>query len=81
MNRKLHNTLMAMLTSSALLVVTLLASTPAAPETRPQPLVATSSQQDGLGEATPTAHLGHGAKRRIDQSVRMPFFSFFLPKE
>lgn len=81
MNRKLHNTLMAMLTSSALLVVTLLASTPAAPETRSQTLAATTSQAAGVGEVSPAARVSHGVTRRTYQSVRMPFFSFFLPKE
>ena len=81
MNRKLHNTLMALLTSSALLVVTLLASTPAAPVMRSQTLAATTSQETGVGQATPAAHLSHGVTRRTYQSVRMPFFSFFLPKE
>jgi hypothetical protein len=44
-------------------------------------LAATTSQAAGVGEVIPAAQVSHGVTRRTYQSVRMPFFSFFLPKE
>ncbi|MCR6495976.1 hypothetical protein LJB71_06915 [Thermomonas sp. S9] len=78
MNRKLHNSLMAALASSALFVIALLASTPAT-SSAPASLAQDAPLQDaalaGLAPAldAPAARTG---TRPLRQSVRMPFFSF-----
>lgn len=78
MNRKLHNSLMAALASSALFVIALLASTPATPSA-PASLAQDAPLQDtalaGLAPAL-DAPPARGAARTPRQSVRMPFFSF-----
>ena len=82
MNRKLHNSLMAVVSSSALLVVGLLAAVPAQQSLVPQPMVALA-----IAEAAPAdSTLGDGADSTTEaprrqarfrgQSVQMPFFSF-----
>jgi len=83
MNRKLHNTVMAMIASSSLFVLGLLTAGPASPAFAPAPASATlasTTQADGVAshdrtgkvEATPRRHL----RRTHRQSVAMPFFSF-----
>jgi hypothetical protein len=82
MNRKLHNSLMALLSSSTLLLVGMLAGTPGTlPADRES--MAITTPVTPMASATPTEsqHSQRGQNRRTFQSVRMPFFSFFLPKE
>jgi hypothetical protein len=77
MNRKLHNSLMAVVASSALLVFGLLAAVPAQQSLVPHSMVV-------IADATPveSASLDDGAEapRRKShargQTVQMPFFSF-----
>lgn len=77
MNRKLHHSLIAAMTCSAALAVVLLASTPL--DAEPLPTVAASS---ALTQASPASHRAGGRTlARSHQSVRMPFFSFFIPKD
>lgn len=83
MNRKLHNTVMAMIASSSLFVLGLLTSTPAMPGLSPvststqiasidhEDATATGDQADRV-EAAPRRHV----RRSRQQSVAMPFFSF-----
>jgi hypothetical protein len=78
MNRKLHNTLSAVVASSALLVLGLLVAVPAAPAPDLD-IAAIDGMSSDAGEALEAARLdlpapGHAHARR--QSVRMPFFSF-----
>lgn len=75
MNRKLHNSLMALTTSGVMLLVALFASLPATPAA---PGDSSSVAQTA---AAPHNQTLRGPSRRTLQSVRMPFFSFFLPKE
>ena len=86
MNRKLHNTTMAMIASSSLFVLGLLTSTPAIPVLAPAPATAAAASFDAdhamaaeavdqsveQTEATPRRHVRRGRQ----QSVAMPFFSF-----
>lgn len=86
MNRKLHNTTMAMIASSSLFVLGLLTATPAAPTLAPGHASAAATSFDAdhavaaeavdqtveQAEATPRRH----ARRARQQSVAMPFFSF-----
>ena len=83
MNRKLHNSLMAVVASSALLVVGLLAAVPAQQSLLPHPMSvvviadATNDDADALrdpAEGTVDAPRRHSRAR--GQSVQMPFFSF-----
>ena len=82
MNRKLHNSLMAVVASSALLVVGLLAAVPAQQSLVPQPMIALaiadSAPADGtlVGEADSTTEAPRRQARFRGQSVQMPFFSF-----
>ena len=92
MNRKLHNTLNAAMACSALLTLAVLAGAPVeAPSPDAQAIVATthapghaSTTAVELAAAQPTATMAanseHRVSRRSYQSVRMPFFSFFLPQ-
>lgn len=87
MTRKLHNTLMAIIASSSLLAVGLIAGTPVAPS--PHGTVANASV-DPLDEAPPMPDSASSANeasstlptsstrgaRSSGQSVSMPFFSF-----
>lgn len=84
MTRKLHNTLMAVITSSSLLVAGILASAPAAPEfvmtgTTPA-LVSLDTQVQSTAnviEKTEAASTGQArAVKHRRQSLAMPFFSF-----
>lgn len=84
MNRKLHNSLMAVITCSALLVTALLASVPADSQPMPPALAGTLANRAGTGlkasqasstEALPE-HTGRTTARHAQQSLRMPFFSF-----
>ena len=86
MNRKLHNTVMAMIASSSLFVLGLLTASPTVPALAPAPgsVAATSFEADrtvaaeatddnvARAEAAPRRH----ARRGRQQSVAMPFFSF-----
>ena len=82
MNRKLHNSLMAVVSSSALLVVGLLAAVPAQQSLVPQPMIALAIAEaapadDTLGdEADSTTEAPRRQARFRGQSVQMPFFSF-----
>ena len=86
MNRKLHNTVMAMIASSSLFVLGLLTASPVAPAFAP---VATDSVVASIdaghapaadavedsaepADAAPRRHVRRGRQ----QSVAMPFFSF-----
>jgi len=79
MNRKLHNTVMALIASSSLFVLGLLTSTPAlAPQST---AVAAAFHADAVAveaaEAEAEADLPRRHVRRGHrQSVAMPFFSF-----
>lgn len=82
MNRKLHNSLMAVVSSSALLVVGLLAAVPAQQSLVPQPMIALAIAEaapaDGtlVDEANSTTEAPRRQARFRGQSVQMPFFSF-----
>ena len=86
MNRKLHNTAMAMIASSSLFVLGLLTATPMAPARAPAAVpVAVASFDadhavaaeavDGNVEQVETSPRRH-VRRARQQSVAMPFFSF-----
>ena len=86
MNRKLHNTVMAMIASSSLFVFGLLTASPAVPALSPvnasaavasidadQAMVTEAVDNDvQAAEANPRRHVRRGRQ----QSVAMPFFSF-----
>ena len=84
MTRKLHNTLMATIASSGLLVVGLIASTPVAPElnTRTATSVIASLDaqagmaSDAIDQADAPARQLVRYTRHSRQSLAMPFFSF-----
>ncbi len=92
MNRKLHNSLNAAMACSALLTLAVLAGAPIeapAPSTTAQAVVAPVSAPAGATVAAATAappaeaiaaNSERRTSRRSYQSVRMPFFSFFLPQ-
>ena len=79
MNRKLHDSLVAIAASAALLVVGLLAATPIPPALPAAgDVVAAVDQAD-----TDTTHAEDASEQRVGgktrhrgQSMRMPFFSF-----
>jgi len=84
MTRKLHNTLMATIASSGLLVVGLIASTPVASESDASTATAVIASIDGEAVMTsdtidqvqaPTPPLVRYT-RHSRQSLAMPFFSF-----
>ena len=82
MNRKLHNTTMALIASSSLFLLGLLGSSPAAPELAPSSGMATVASPafdaehavaaEAVVETSPRRHV----RRARQQSVAMPFFSF-----
>ncbi len=84
MNRKLHNTTMALIASSSLFVLGLMTASPAVPALAPAQAAAASFDADHAvaaeavddtveqPEATPRRHV----RRARQQSVAMPFFSF-----
>ena len=86
MNRKLHNTVMAMIASSSLFVLGLLTASPAVPAlatTTPSTAVASLDADEARSadavdgnvdqvEASPRRQI----RRPRQQSVAMPFFSF-----
>lgn len=86
MNRKLHNTTMALIASSSLFVLGLLTATPVDPALAPVPSTVASATFDAdhavaaesadghvdRAEATPRRHV----RRTRRQSVAMPFYSF-----
>ena len=84
MTRKLHNTLMAAIASSSLLVVGIIASSPVAPElnaTSSASMYASIETQAGMAadaieqtDAVPMQKVRTVQHRR--QSLAMPFFSF-----
>ena len=83
MNRKLHNSLMAVVASSALLVVGLLAAVPAQQSLVPQPVIALAIAEEAQADAPPrvdeadsTTEAPRRQARFRGQSVQMPFFSF-----
>ena len=83
MNRKLHNSLMAVVSSSALLVVGLLAAVPAQQSLVPQPMIALAIAEAApaedsalVDEADGNIQAPHRQARFRGQSVQMPFFSF-----
>ena len=82
MNRKLHNSLMAVVSSSALLVVGLLAAVPAQQSLVPQPMIALAVPEAAPADATlgdeadSTTEAPRRQARFRGQSVQMPFFSF-----
>ena len=84
MNRKLHNTVMALIASSSLFVLGLLTSTPPIPALTPAQATAMSAAFDAENamaaetvDAEAEADLPRRHVRRgRGQSVAMPFFSF-----
>jgi len=86
MNRKLHNTVMAMIASSSLFVLGLLTASPIVPALGPSsasfvvasvdtdevPATGTIADDAGAADPAPRRH-GRQARR---QSLAMPFFSF-----
>ena len=83
MNRKLHNSLMAVVSSSALLVVGLLAAVPAQQSLIPQPVIALAIAEAAPVDDAPRVDQSKGSieaprphARSRGQSVQMPFFSF-----
>ena len=84
MTRKLHNTLMAIIASSSLLIVGIIASSPAAPELDTASTASVHASSDtpaelvagviDLVEAAPIQQ--PRAARHRQQSLAMPFFSF-----
>ena len=79
MNRKLHNSLTAALTSCALLVVALLFSAPVESTADMLPGIASGDTAAITAPPLP-ARSHHRLARRSYQSVRMPFFSFVYPQ-
>ena len=80
MNRKLHDTALALMVSGALAVLTLVAG---GREPGPAATAVTSTVQAGVAApATPSLRLSasqtgkSGRARRIRHSMAMPFFSF-----
>ena len=80
MNRKLHNSLMAIFTSGTLLTITLVAAAPVAPLSHP-PMPTATATADAVSNRAPTVRTKTSGNRRVYPSVQMPFFSFFLPKD
>ena len=92
MNRKIHNSLNAAMACSVLLTLAVLAGTPIA---QPVPLAMATAALPSSAQASTTvaiatiaqpaaaiaANSERRASRRSQQSVRMPFFSFFLPQD
>ena len=80
MNRKLHNSLKAVVASSALLVVGLLAPVPAQQSLVPQSMIviveAAPADASPLVESEGTTEAPRRQPRSRGQSVQMPFFSF-----
>jgi len=89
MNRKLHNTVMALITSSSLFVLGLLTASPVVPDLPPPSSGSAVASLDALdtgdmpaadgieAEATSTdAAPRRHLRRGRQQSVAMPFFSF-----
>ncbi len=83
MNRKLHNTVMAMIASSSLFVLGLLTASPALSPARASAVAASFDADEAVAaeavdndidqaEASPRRHV----RRSRQQSVAMPFFSF-----
>ena len=85
MNRKLHHSLNAAMACSALLTLAVLAG---APVEQPAPAATTyaaapvsAPADEAVVAATIAASSERRVARRSYQSVRMPFFSFFLPQD
>ncbi|WP_240125208.1 hypothetical protein [Thermomonas alba] len=78
MNRKLHNSLMAALTSSALLISVLLVSTSAnpAPVSPAQAAARPTPPASVVAMRALTVSTSQAAIPRPRHSLRMPFFSF-----
>ena len=83
MNRKLHNTVMALIASTSLFVLGLLSSHPALPHLpdaeiaaaafEAETAVAAETADDGLESPAPRRQTRRGGRHA---SVAMPFFSF-----
>lgn len=73
MDRRLHNTLVALLASFALLVVGLLVATPVPQQ--PQPSAIAAATVDAIPAGT-TRAAGGGQLRHRGHALRVPFFSF-----
>lgn len=86
MHRKFHNSLTALLASLALVSTVVLLGAPRAPATSsalPVPAPAYPDSGDTPAASSPAASSPAAmppAGRRAHPSVRMPFFSFFLPR-
>ena len=90
MNRKLHNSLNAAMACSALLTLAVLSGAPIEqPASAATTNVAAVSAPVGAtagatAGAAPAAAMAASSERRVTRrsyhSVRMPFFSFFLPR-
>ncbi len=82
MTRKLHNTLMAAIASSSLLVVGIIASSPVAPTAEATStagmLAAIDTQAESTADASDQAEAAPTRKpvRYRRQSLAMPFYSF-----
>ena len=83
MNRKLHNTVMALIASSSLFVLGLLTSTPAIPSLAPAHATATAAFDadnavavEAVDGGVERAEAPRRHARRTRQSIAMPFFSF-----
>ena len=84
MTRKLHNTLMAIIASSSLLIVGIIASSPAAPELDTASTASVIASIDtpvelvaGVIDLTEAAPIQKSrTARHRQQSLAMPFFSF-----
>lgn len=73
MYRRLHNSLLALLASAALLVVGLLLATPV--QQQPQAPAIAAAIADAIPVGTARVSTG-GPSRRRGHALRMPFFSF-----
>ena len=86
MNRKLHNSLNAAMACSALLTLAVLAGAPIEQASPAEASIAAiaSTPASTTVAAEPAAAVAassdHRMARRSYHSVRMPFFSFFLPQ-
>lgn len=86
MNRKLHNTVMALIASSSLFVLGLLTASPAVPALAPlpaSPMVASLDDDAATAAKSIDAEVEQAeasprrqVRRSRQQSVAMPFFSF-----
>ena len=76
MNRKLHNSLMAVVSSSALLVVGLLAAVPAQQSLAPHSVIVIADATPVDGASLDDDEAPRRKSHARGQTVQMPFFSF-----